>query len=200
LVACVALLGAALLGGTAEAKKKKKKAGPVSITKAVNQQIPDRGAGVNDPFGRLDSTIAIAGKKFKNRIVRDVNVTIQTTGNNTASGSDLLGELSAPNGATVFVILDLETQSIGPVTIDDESLNVLGGGTVATFPELIPPYAGTMRPGIEGVGTPMSALDFGPVKGNWTLHMFDNDATPANITSILDSWTLTVQTGGPLPS
>lgn len=201
LVACLALLCAALLGGTADAKKKKKKkSGPVNITKTVNQQIPDRGPLGTDPFGRLDSTIAVAGKKYKNRIIRDVNITFQTTGNNVDSAGDLIAEVTAPNGATVFLLLGAEGQSIGPVTFDDESLNILGGGTTATFPELLPPYNGTARPGVEALGAPMATMDFGPVSGNWTLHMFDTDGSPANITSTLNSWTLSAQTGGALPS
>jgi subtilisin-like proprotein convertase family protein len=201
LVACVALLAGALFGGTADAKKKKKKkGGPVNVTKTVNQQIPDRGPLGTDPFGRLDSTIAVTGKKFNGRIIRDVNVTLQTTGNNAASAGDLLAEVTAPNGASVFLFLELEGQSVGPMTLDDETVNIIGGSGTATVPELQPPYAGSARPGAEGFGAPMATMDFGPVKGNWTLHVFDTDGTPAGITSILNSWSVSVATGGPLPS
>jgi hypothetical protein len=196
ILVCVLLLVAGLSAGAADAKKKKKAAGPLSVTKPVNLAVPDR-ALFPSPYGRLDSTIVV-GKKFKNRTIRDVNVTFQTAGNDVDSAQDFAAQVTAPNGATAWLVLQLSGQNIGPLTLDDESQFLLGGSTPSGFPILAAPYQGAARPGIEGLGS-LSPLDFGPVKGNWTLQAFDTDGTPAGITSTLISWTLNVKTGGPLP-
>lgn len=186
-----------LTAGVAEAKKKRKVGGTVDITKAVNQQVPDRAAGVNTPFGVLTSTIDVAGKKFKKARARDVNVTLQTTGSAAGAAGDLHAELTAPNGATVTLFAFLSGQSVGPLTLDDESPALLFAApqpcVVATW--LCEPYAGTARPSVDGISIgPLAVMDNGPVKGTWTLRVFDFDDT---LTSVLNSWRLNVVAGKP---
>ena len=60
--------------GAAQAKKQKAKS--VNITQSPNAPVPDAVGAVE---GQLNSTIAV-GNKFKGLKIRDVNVTVQTTG------------------------------------------------------------------------------------------------------------------------
>lgn len=193
-LAGVLVLSVALGAGTADAKKKSKVGGTANITKTVNQQIPDRPAGPNAPLGVLTSTIDVGGKKFKKAKVRDVNVTLQTTGSAATAAEDLFAELTAPNQATVTLFLSLSGQSVGPLTIDDESTAMIAGPQpcpVSTW--LCEPYAGTARPSVEGLalGT-LAVMDNGPAAGKWTLRVYDVDDT---LTSVLNSWKLKVVAG-----
>jgi subtilisin-like proprotein convertase family protein len=183
------------VSGAAAAKKKKKAGGTVNITKAVNQQVPDATATTN---GVLVSTIQVGGKKFKGTKVRDVNVTVQATGSGDGAADDLNLRLTAPNGATTWLVGNsLDGTSFGPLTFDDESVNTIGFDTPSRDSTLLaPPYVGTVQPhcfSAQG-GCMLSAMDNGPVSGTWTLRVVDSDEAPV-LTSILNSWQLTAVAG-----
>ncbi len=190
---CVTLgLGA----GVAEAKKKKQKVGGKAvITKTLNAAIPDA-TGPPTNFGLLSSTIKLGGKRFKKTRIRDVNVTVQTTGaSGTDPAGDLLASLTAPNGATTYLfVVSLSGLSAGPLTLDDESSMVLGGGPPpAPFPFLAEPYAGTAQPQGMGFGNAcLCVMDGGKATGKWVLRVFD---VGIGETSVLNSWKLVVQAG-----
>jgi subtilisin-like proprotein convertase family protein len=205
----VALVGALALAlsvtlaltaaGVASAKKKKA-GGTVDITKQVNQAVPD-GTATTD--GVLASTIQVGGKKFKGTVIRDVNVTLQTTGSNATAAQDLDARLTAPNGATTELIEgDLFGQSVGPLTFDDESPNSLvnnQSGPSSREPTMLGvPYVGSAQPdcfAISGTCT-LWPMDNGPASGTWTLRVYDTSAT-AGRTSVLNLWRLTVVAGKP---
>jgi hypothetical protein len=191
----VALLVWAIVPAAADAAKKKKSKGPgaVDVTMPVNAPIPD-GTPAAGPNGLLTSTIDV-GKPFKGKRVRDVNVTVQTTGlTGTVPSNDLIGYLTAPNGATtgLFSRLGLIGSgfSIGPLTLDDESPIGLGFGDQGDPTSLESPWVGTARPDEPG----LYVLDDGLVKGAWTLRVLD---TVAGETSQFNFWRLQVAAGRP---
>ena len=178
--------------GVASAKKGGRTA---TVTTPVNQQIPDATATAN---GMLTSTVSL-GKKFKGSVIRDVNVTLQTTGSAPTAARQIDARLTAPNGMTTWLIgHQLAGQSIGPLTLDDQSPNDLGGAVQRDPTTLASPYAGTAQPDCFnsfGVCTfwPMNG---GPSAGAWTLRVYDvSSANPA--TSLLNFWQLRVVTGKP---
>jgi hypothetical protein len=205
LIACLALPPAA------GAKAKKKGGGAFEATKVVNAPVPDElapsGAGTD---GILRSTVQ-AGKEFRGREIRDVEVTFQTlgasprtappfTGNTEAV--DIRARLDAPNGAhtTVYAggLSNLNPMtnalapfpSIGPLTLDDEARLGLGIFNPHSPRELYAPYIGRARPG----GAPLAVMDGGPVRGTWTLTVMDVLNTGI---SNLVSWQLKVIAGRP---
>jgi hypothetical protein len=191
----VGLLVWAILPAAADAAKKKRPKGPsgVDVTMPVNAPIPDA-APANGPNGLLTSTIDV-GKALKGKRVRDVNVTVQTTGlTGTVPSNDLIGYLTAPNGATtgLFSRLGLIGSgfSIGPLVLDDESPIGLGFGDEGDPTSLESPWVGTARPDAPG----FYVLDDGPVKGAWTLRVLD---TFAGETSQFNFWRLQVVAGRP---
>jgi len=174
----------------------KKPGGTLRVTKPVNALVPDKGPGANDPYGHMTSTIVV-GKKFKGRRIRDVNVTVQTSGvSGQVPTNDLDVLLTAPSGATTEVFQNLFSlgppyvTTIGPLTVDDESPLGLGRGQADNPTELFSPYTGTARP----TSGALADLDDGPVRGTWTLEVLDIDD---NETSRLDFWKLEVVTGKP---
>jgi subtilisin-like proprotein convertase family protein len=183
----------------AAAKKKKppKAGGIVDITKAVNAPVPD--ATATNAHGLLTSTIDVGGKKFKRTQIRDVNATVQTTGNTAGSVGDLQVLLTAPNGATVWLFAFLGGQNVGPLTLDDETFNQLVPFTAPRDPtQVAQPYVGTAQPWcyFASGGCPLSLMDRGPVTGTWTLRIYDVDPSgPA--TSVLNLWRLNVVAGKP---
>jgi hypothetical protein len=184
-------------GSVADAKKKTKKAGGIVIaTVPVNAAIPDGTATTN---GVLTSTTVVGGKKFKSTQVRDVNATVQTTGAGAGAAGDLFARLTAPNGATTTLFFGLSGQSVGPLTLDDETPFILGGLPPAPDPQtLVAPYVGTAAPNsLVGLFSwPLSVMDGGPASGTWTLRVYDG-GTGAGHTSVLNSWTPTVVAGKP---
>jgi hypothetical protein len=191
---------------------KGKGAGRLDVSKTVNAPIPDASlppgpAGAIGAFGVLTSTID-AGKQFKGRKVRDVNVTVQTVGTSGPSpADDLVARLTAPNGASVDLFVTLfgtvnpmtfmpnPTPSIGPLTLDDESPLSLGSGNPSNATELFVPWAGSAEP----EGKPLAVMDNGPVRGTWTLALIDtsNFNPPGPERSNLVSWRLQVVAGKP---
>lgn len=193
-VLAIALLAVVALPATADAAKKKRK-GPaaVDITTPVNTAIPDA-VPANGPNGLLTSTIQV-GKSFKGKRVRDVNVTVQTTGlTGSVPSNDLVAYLTSPSGATtgLFSRLGLIGSgfSIGPLTLDDESPIGLGFGDEGDPTSLESPWVGTARPDEPG----LYVLDDSPVRGAWTLRILD---TFAGETSRFDFWRLQVTAGRP---
>jgi subtilisin-like proprotein convertase family protein len=184
----LALAATLALAGAAEAKKSKAK--NVSITNAAAAPIPD---AAGSTLGQLDSTIEV-GSKFKGLKIRDVNVTVQTTGSAAASGGHLIGRLTSPKGGSLIIFFQLATQSIGPLTLDDESPRILFSSLPPPQSSLLlyPPYAGSAEPGNSTNGKTLALMDNENVRGTWVLTIFD--ATPG-ATSVLNSWTLDVRTG-----
>ncbi len=192
-----ALLTLALAGSLAVAAPagaaKKRGGGTVDVTQTVNQAIPDRPVGINTPYGLLTSTITV-GKRFKGKLVRDVNLTVQTTGTGAANdaAADLQARLTAPNGATTELFQGLfPGNAIGPLTLDDETSRFLSSGALVNDPRaLYTPWAGTAQPD----GKPLAVMDGGRVNGAWTLSVRDLDAGNA---STLGQWRLNVAAGMP---
>src|SRR5436305_23128 len=105
------------MAGSVEAKKKHKTASVFQQSVSPNAVIPD--APPTGPSTPLKSTITV-GKKFKGKVVGDLNVTgIQTTGSGPGAARDLRMKLIAPNGRTTYLIgRSLGDVSIGPLVID----------------------------------------------------------------------------------
>jgi hypothetical protein len=176
--------------------KKKKGGGTADITRQVHQQVPDAIPNAN---GLLASTIQVGGKRFKGTVIRDVNVTLQTTGSAPQSAEQVAARLTAPNGMTTWLLpSELTGASIGPLTLDDESPNTLGGSTPRDPTDLVSPYVGSAQPDCfsdAGVCT-FWPMDGGPASGTWTLRVYDTDDVPV-ATSVLNLWRLTVVAGRP---
>lgn len=185
--AAALLLGVAMLAAPAGAAPKKGKRGPLQVNETVNQLVPgasDTAAGV------LRSTITV-GKKFKGQTIGDVDATVQTTGAVPGAAEALTARLSAPNGATTTLFLMLGGQSIGPLTLDDESpvqICAATGPFFCTDPaaSLVFPYIGTAAPFFSS----LRILDRGPVRGTWTLTVLDDFAGGAK--SVLNAWGLRI--------
>jgi subtilisin-like proprotein convertase family protein len=195
-VAALLLCALLILPAAAGAQKKgkgKKGPGAVNITRSVGAPIPDRGPGAVGLIGVLSSTIEV-GKKFKGKRIRDVDVTVQVTGAGPGADSvqDITARLIAPNGAsTILFGPGLEPGNLlGPLTLTDESLLVLGFGAPTSATSLFAPYQGRARP----AGNPLWKMDNGRVAGTWTLRVLD--ALNTN-TSVLNFWRLSVVAGNP---
>jgi hypothetical protein len=199
----VAALAASIVAAPAEAAKKKQRKGSsvLNVTQQVNAPIPEATPGPDGPDGLLTSTLQV-GKRFKGRVIRDVNVTVQTTGvTGDNPSNDLTAYLSAPNGATTTLFSGLggldpgQAVSIGPLTLDDESaihlFDVFDSGDPLA---LRPPFAGTATP-LET----LASLESGPVRGVWMLRVIDSFSGGAE-TSRLDFWRLNVAAGRPYRS
>jgi subtilisin-like proprotein convertase family protein len=200
LVLCAAV--AMTLAGSADAKKAKKPKTARFFQQSVapNAAIPqDAGTGPSTP---LNTTITV-GKKFKDRVVGDVNVTgIQTTGSGGNAAGDLVMRLIAPNGQGVLLIGSfLEGANIGPLTFDDDVFVEI----CYTSPPcdwapqtLDPPYAGSaslLYNGAAGTG-PLAQLNGTPMRGTWTLSVWD-EAGPTT-TSVLNGWGLQITARKPV--
>jgi hypothetical protein len=207
LALCTAL--AMTLGGSAEAKKKKKKTANVfSMSVAVNAPIPDVPA-TPGPSTPLRTTITVP-KKFKGKVVGDLNVLgIQTTGNAAGAARDLRFKLTAPSGRTVYVIgsnnsaQGLGDTSIGPLTIDaDSRISVCDVPNPANCDDpaqqLIRPFAGTANE--LGLGTQstggVNSMNGVPMRGTWTFTVFDQH--DVGQTSILNGWGLQITAAKPV--
>jgi hypothetical protein len=195
-MAALALLGGALLGGTADAKQKSKKGrGAANLSKNVELGIPDAVTdGILITHGRLQSTITV-GKKFRGKSVGDLKVTYQTTGANPNSAEGLNFRLTAPNSRMIDVRPGgFGGQSIGPLTVTANS-----PVTVCQFPPPCADPASTLnRPYAGTAGNPKLALFEGvPMRGNWKLSVLD--LVPGE-TSILNSWKLSITPAKPVES
>jgi hypothetical protein len=207
LALCTAL--ALTLGGTAEAKKKKKHKSATVFTQsvAVNAAVPDVPAA--GPSSPVRSTITV-GKKFKGKVVGDLNILgIQTTGNATGAAADLRMKLTAPNGRTIYVLgsnnptRGIGDVSIGPLTIDSDSpISICNEADPAdcTDPaqKLNPPFAGTANElglGNQSTGG-INAMNGVSMRGTWTFTVFDQ--RDIGQTSVFNGWGLQITAAKPV--
>jgi subtilisin-like proprotein convertase family protein len=181
-----------LMAGAADAKKKKKKpkGGTVTVSRVLNQPIPDATPGPDSVDGKVPVTLAVGGKKVKKKVVSTVQVTLQTTGDSPIAAGDLAFRLIAPNGRATFVgptFGGLGGQSIGPLTL---SANSPVGTCNTDTPPCANPDQTLNRPFAGTAGDVNLALFEGvPATGNWTFVAYD----VANAdTSILNSVQLAV--------
>lgn len=204
IIAVVALFGSAMIGGTAQAKKKKKSKG-ATVTKAVNLPIPDAVGNPGPPVttvldGKLATSLAVS-KKFKGTVGR-VAVTFQTTGLAAGAAGDLFGRLIAPDGTTVGIFNNLGGQSIGPLTIQSNSSALICSFDPATTVPPPPPCLNpdqTVNPPYLGTAGDSSLNLFAGVKmkGNWQFVVYDGGyntgIAPDTVkTSILNSVSLKI--------
>jgi hypothetical protein len=179
--------------GADAAKKKKTKSGNVTITKVINQPIPDR-AAPNGAFGRLDVPLQV-GKKFKKRVVAadSVSVTFQTTGSAPNAAGDLEFWLQSPKGRTTSLFPDngsIGGQNVGPLTLTSNSpVGLCNDPTPPCdnpFQTLNRPFAGT-------VGDSYLAIYTGTrVAGEWRFIVLDTEDNGE--TSTLNSVRLQITT------
>ena len=185
------------------AKKKKPRPSVVVASQSPNAAIPDGTAATN---GLLTTTIGLPGKKLKGAEIRDVNATLQTTGSGANAAGQIAASLTAPNGSTTWLLgiatgagpNGLGGQSIGPLTLDDESPMRLISTPLGTQPSnaLPPPYAGTAQPNcfFSSGSCTLSLMEGGPVRGTWTLRAYDY--SPAGpVTSVLNAWSINIRYG-----
>ena len=183
-------------GSVADAKKKKKGAKSVTVSKTIPTAIPAAGAGPGAPNGVALVPLAVGGKKVKGKVVGWDTLTITTSWTSTVSGAlnSINAELIAPNGRTVNLFAPpLDTGAgylaAGPVTETPNSkigfCNQVGAPPPPPCSNvdntLARPYAGT-------IGNNNLALFGGvPVTGTWTLEIQN---TSAATTATLNSVTL----------
>ena len=196
---CTAL--ALAFSGPAVAKKKAKTPRFFQSVVQPSAPIPDGVAsGHSTP---VDSTITVP-KKFKGRVVADVNVTsIQTTGTEDGSAPDLIMRIITPSGRSVRLENGaLGGQSIGPLTFDDDTpVSICDDNTPPCDwgPDTLNrPFAGTANLQFLGSGGtgPLSQLNGVPMRGTWTFEIWDEG--PNGATSILNSWGLQVTAAKPV--
>jgi hypothetical protein len=185
-VATCALIGITLPAVSADAKRKgPKRAGPIEMTQTVGQLVPDAGT---DQAGLLRSSMVIGGKRLKGQSIGDVDATVKTTGVGPEAAEDLGVRLTAPNGATTTLFNELPGQSVGPLTLDDESPALLCFDDTPPCADpdrtLVFPYSGTVS-----AGGGMQIFDRGPIRGTWTLTATD-DFTDG--TTVIDFWSLRI--------
>jgi hypothetical protein len=166
-------------GSVADAKKKKKKnANVVTVSNNTPRAVPDRPAGPNTQFGRLDTNLTV-GKKFKGRSVGSLELTFQTTGDSPNSANDLEFDIIAPNGYRLpwnWTDNSFSGQNIGPLTITPNSpFRTCTDPNPCSnpFSTLHEPYAGTVG---DNTFQWFRGL---PMKGTWQVVFFD-DASGKN--------------------
>lgn len=173
-------------------KKKGKKKGPttVDITKTTNLPLLDETPGAAGVDGVTISTIDV-GRAFAGRRIRDVNVTLQVVGTGTDSVDDLRATLQAPDGTATVLFAGRDPGNLlGPLTLDDETFLFPGAGPPIDPTSLYAPWQGTAYP----QGSPLAAMDNGPVQGTWKLVFVDDNNGNTNV---LTFWRLNVSTGRP---
>jgi subtilisin-like proprotein convertase family protein len=202
LAVCTAL--ALVMGGSAEAKKKTKKVKTVVFQQSLspNAAIPDNPA--TGPSTPLKSSITVTGKKFKGKVVGDLNVTgIKTTGSGPNAARNLRMKLIAPNHRTVYLIgRSIGNDSIGPLTIDNDSRVSICDSATPTCPDpaqtLLRPFAGTANSlMLGGMGSGgVTAMNGVPMKGTWTFEVWDQSTVGQ--TSVLNGWGLQITSAKPV--
>ncbi len=190
-IACIALLGGAIFGGAAVAKKKKKGAKVATVSNTTPRAIPDAlpgSATTPATYGKLATPLTVS-KKFKKSTVGDVQLTLQTTGATPTAANDLAFKVSAPNGRSVYVGGNFSGQSLGPVTLTANSpVEICSSSPTPPPPPcdnpdetLNPPYVGTA--GDLG----LSFFEGLKMKGTWTVAAFDginNETSTLNLVSL----------------
>jgi subtilisin-like proprotein convertase family protein len=176
----------------AEAKNTSPKSRVLKVANPANQSIPNATAAAD---GVLASTIEVKGNKASGRKIRDVNVTLQTTGSGANAALDLRALLTAPSGATTWLFSNaLIGQNFGPLTFDDETANYIGTGAARDSHQLTAPYVGAIsQPNCFFAfgGCTLSAMDDGRVTGTWTLTVSDRGVN--SLTSTLNGWSLRIR-------
>jgi hypothetical protein len=191
MVAVIALLGAALFGGAAEAKKGKKPKTCAPVAQTLGPvAIPDATPNPNSRDGKVAIPLTIGGKACKGKTVANVDITFQTTGATSIAAGDVVIRLTSPDGRTYSIIGNgFSGQNIGPVTFTMHTpvSTCVGDATPPPPPcsdpdsTLFPPYVGTARD---------SDLPFyigAPVRGTWTvsgLDTFNADTSVLNFAKI----------------
>lgn len=197
-IACIALLGGAIIGGTA-ASAKKKKSKSVDLSKSVNLPIPDK-ATPTSLDGVLPSTIEV-GKRFKGKVVgSDMTVTLQTLGSAAGAASQLRYRLQGPSGRTITLVASNQggagatgSPSIGPLTLSPNTNVQLCN---AAAPPCLDPDQALNRPFTGTAQDNGLALFYGTkLRGNWTLRVYD---TANLLTSALIKWSLHVTPASPI--
>jgi hypothetical protein len=140
-------------------------------------------------------------KKFKGLSVGDLDVTgLRTTGAEADAANDLSFKLQSPSGTTVRILFQRGDQSIGPLTLNDDTATSLCDDTTfcsEAYQDLLQPFAGTANllfNRAAGTG-PLSSFDGEPMNGRWTLSVVDTDGIQ---TSTLDSWGVRVTPAKPV--
>ena len=199
--ASLALCLAVAASGPAAAKKKgKKKSGgnSATVTKTTGAVISDY---VAPPANRLDTVFDLGSKAYKGRIVSDVNITVQTTGNVAGAANDLFARLSSPSGRSVNLFSQVggSQASIGPLTLDDDTLTLACNATTATtctdtdpFATLVQPFAGRAAGFADGAFVGLNRFYGVAMRGPWTLSIWDGPGGP-NQTSTLTKAVLEVK-------
>lgn len=196
------VLALALTAGIGAAPAKKKSGGtkPFEATKTVNAAVPDAVAATRSV--PLISTITVP-KKYKGKVVGDVNVTgIKTTGSAAGAAGQLSATLIAPNGRAVLLFRGQGDQNLGPWTLDDDTPvsvcnNPVGAPCANPNQSLARPFAGTSNlvyndgPSL----TPLQGLDGTPMKGTWTLNASD---VTVGLTSTFNTWGLKITPAKPV--
>ena len=187
------------------AQAKKKRSSVFTQTLAVNAAVPDDAAA--GPSTPVRSTITV-GKKFKGKVVGDLNVTgITTTGSGADAADDLGFRISAPSGRSVLLInpTGIGDVSIGPLTLDDDTPTIICNApppALCGWPlgELARPFAGTANLTFLGGGGTggLSAFDGVSMKGSWTLTVWDE--VDLGQTNTLNSWGLKITAAKPVKS
>jgi hypothetical protein len=202
-VGLVAVLTALLCvaAGPSAAKKSK------TFEKSLSVGAPIVDAPASGPSTPVRSDITVP-KKYKKKIVGDVNVTFQTTGTANGAATDVNLKLSAPNQRTVYLIAPytagnaLTGTNIGPLTLDDEAPTVICNSTTFSCSDpnasLIAPFAGTAN--MQGLGnlntSPLHAFDGLKMRGTWTLTVWDR--TQNGDTNTLNSWGIRIKPAKPV--
>jgi hypothetical protein len=180
--ACIALLGGAVFGGTADAKKKHKKgANSVTVSKTAATAIPKASATV----GSKTDVPLVIGNKAKGKVVgADApSLTLSMSGDAGAlSGMSMEMQLIAPNGRAVFLFPPAGGESAwGPTTYTaNSSVGPCQPGPTPPPPPcfdpndtLGPPYAGTVG------DTDLTAFNGIRAKGTWTVRVLNFEDTHA---------------------
>ena len=189
IVACVALLGGVLLGGTAVAKKKKN-SNTANVSAAARPIVQATGAGPATRFGVTPVSFKV-GKKFKGKKV-DADGVILTFSLAGPAGSldDYELFLSNPKGRTVGLTSpgDPASTTIGPLT---ETAN--SPFLACTAPPCGNPFRTVVGPAYVGTIGDVSLASFTgtSMKGTWVLNIIDTD--PNNGADSLTSAKLSVK-------
>jgi hypothetical protein len=191
--ASLALCLALAVSGPAAAKKKgKKKSGgnPATVTKATGALITDYTVAPAKP---LDTVFDLGSKAFKGRVVSDVNITVQTTGNVAGAANDLTARLRSPSGRSVqlFTAVGGSQASIGPLTLDDDTPTLACNSTSVTtctdtdpFATLIQPFAGRASGFADGAYVGLNRFYGVTMRGPWTLSVWDGPGGPGQTSTL----------------
>jgi hypothetical protein len=186
MIGCLVLLGALVIGGTADAKKKKKKKNAtVTVTRTAPALIPARLVGGQRTLTAIPLKI---GKKAKGKIVEAAGpkLTVAITGTTgEVNGDDIDIRLTAPNGRTVGVFnpSDADDAAFGPTTFTANSPVGVCNVIIADPPPPPPcndPENTLLAPYVGEVGDASLALFNGiGAKGTWTLKVLNSSTVAA---------------------